>query len=320
METGNYGDNGQPDCNCGCGEIADPDCDYQDNQTFGLVCNGNRASNNTREYCAQSTNTCELAPQAWVEYCPAVYYGEVDSGSYGNRSKPFCDCNCGEVQDPDCEYQDMRFQNSSTLGLACGDSSDNAEDPLLYCTYQYGNAACRSAPSTWTCSPTFYNELKTGVVSRDKPYCDCACGAWDEDCYTDTRATEGFGSFGLLCSTDGEESSNIRELCSKKNVVQNQVNNAGLPVCTKAPDSWYCAGVHWNEFDTLSYDVASGITCDCGCGLYDNDCNATIMLSSRNYLRCGSGGSRMLNVLGNYIDCSSNCPFCELSDNSKKPK
>jgi hypothetical protein len=240
----------------------------------------------------------------------------VKYGNVGTREMPFCDCYCGDAYDPDCDKQEWRYVNQ-TLGLTCNGEQTNT-DARAYCTMQFGDAQCRSVSANWKCSPNFFNELKTKSVGREKPYCDCACGDWDDDCYTDLRASEGLSSFGLLCNTAGQESLEIREFCNRNNILKNLQNPAkSFPVCSKAPPSWFCSGVSYNEFDSLSYDPELGITCDCGCGAYDLDCSQTS--NTRNFLKCSMDGSRMMNVLNTYFTCPNTCPFCQLTGKYSKP-
>jgi len=329
-ESGNLGPNGKADCDCNCGDVYDPDCVHEDvrmlgdDSSLGLYCNEGTDAESTdfRQTCAQSINKCVTVPAEWADNCAAKTYNQVEYENLDTRGIYYCDCHCGSVYDPDCNQQANRFGNASTFGLACDASGEDDGNLLEYCSMQFGNAMCRTVGTQWTCAPNYYDEINSQSISRGKPYCDCACGDWDPDCYTDTRGTEGFGSFGLLCNTDGVESVELREYCVKKNILKNQQNDGTLPmlpVCSKAAPSWFCAGVAWNEFDSLSYDPLSGITCDCGCGSYDYDCNSTISSSYLNYMKCAPDGSRMVNVLDTLFSCPSACPFCGLTQPGTKP-
>ena len=329
--SGNYGQNGKSDCDCNCGEVYDPDCVHEDvralndDSSLGLYCNegSNQESTDFRQTCAQSINKCVTVPTEWANNCPAKTYNQIEYENMDTRGIYFCDCHCGSVYDPDCNFQQQRFDNATTFGLACDSTGEDDGNAAEYCSMQFGDAMCRTVSSQWTCAPSFYDEINSQTISRGKPYCDCSCGDWDPDCYTDTRGTEGFGSFGLLCNNDGVESVELREYCVKKNILKNQENDGStplLPVCSKAAPSWFCAGISWNEFDSLSYDPQSGITCDCGCGSYDYDCNSTISSSYLNYMKCAPDGSRMVNVLNTLFSCPTNCPFCGLTQPGTKPQ
>mmetsp|Transcript_93264 Transcript_93264/g.129509 ORF Transcript_93264/g.129509 Transcript_93264/m.129509 type:complete len:125 (-) Transcript_93264:11-385(-) len=90
-------------------------------------------------------------------------------------------------------------------------------------------------PAEWTCPDAFFGSLDG---------CDCACGAYDPDCDTQTfpRGCDPVEGSVSYCDEFGE--------C--------------IYVERVVPSGWHC--------DDISYDNGDGV-CNCGCGAVDPDCD-----------------------------------------------
>jgi len=164
-----------------------------------------------------SCSTSATPPSGWT--CSPSFYNANDG----------CDCGCG-VTDPDCadttsaSCQYCNNSNGCSTVSGCGDI--NPVD----------NAIC-GAPSTWTCSASFY-------AANDG--CDCGCGTVDPDCADATSASCQWCNNSNSCSAVTG--------CGDINPTDN--------ASCGAPSTWTCS--------TSFYNAGDG--CDCGCGAVDPDC------------------------------------------------
>ena len=306
--TGSVGANLIPDCNCGCG-VMDPDCllgQKRRNGHAGLLCTGGnrdgeldptQAEKELRNYCvftpAGTDTTCTTAPVNWAARCVSSFYDQSSSSSlYKNfPNDTRCDCACG-MWDPDC--------NVRANPLYC------TPDQSKYAPTE-GNFAC--SPSTLQCrtgpSPAintstwiaYFDEFTYGTApDRTVPSCDCGLFTeWDPDC--DMQSSVLRGTITTNCAAD--------EYCS---VTTNECVAIANPNFVRAPD---CAPVLYDQLNSATYGELGIPTCDCGCGVWDPDCDSSL-------LRYQYDGSLFeLNCFDNSNSPSSDrSSFCQKNSNT----
>lgn len=264
-------------CDCGCGAV-DPDCNVPGMRIIG--CSETQVCNDTGT-CVEVASI-EEPPTDWI--CDADAYGSGDA----------CDCECGAI-DPDC----------STGAVTTVANCDAYEAPRCD---RYGK--CVEAPTVdvaWTCAPQWYGD---GAI------CDCDCGAFDPDCDAEDARVINCVRGSYVCSDQGQcveqqvpnewiqagcnplyygahdgcdcdcggvvdpdcalSTALVNFGCDNPDLV---CSEAGTCVAREVP-LWTCGdevnpGNHYNQVDG----------CDCGCGLYDPDCN----LADAQVYGCGEG-------------------------------
>lgn len=93
-------------------------------------------------------------------------------------------------------------------------------------------------PMGWTCTPLVY----------ENGACDCGCGAPDPDCDHHDDVSE-----CALCNSFGS--------CNLK-ACPGDIDRADTTICRPPPEGWTCSVSAYED----------GISCDCGCGIADPDC------------------------------------------------
>ncbi len=116
-----------------------------------------------------------------------------------------------------------------------------------------GGAGTSGVPQAWACGYSTYGDGK----------CDCGCGAPDKDC---TSAELGRCE---VCNTAG--SCNLA-------ACPGRINPDDVTKCVAPPAGWTCTPALYGD----------GRSCDCGCGIQDQDCPSTDPNSCDNCLAMGS--------------------------------
>lgn len=233
------------------------------------------------------------APVNWAARCVSSFFDQSSSSSlYKNfPNDTRCDCACG-MWDPDC--------NVRTNPLYC------TPDQSKYAPTE-GNFAC--SPSTLQCrtgpSPAvntstwiaYFDEFTYGTApDRTVPSCDCGLFTeWDPDC--DMQSSVLRGTITTNCAAD--------EYCS---VTTNECVAIANPNFVRAPD---CAPVLYDQLNSATYGELGIPTCDCGCGVWDPDCDSSL-------LRYQYDGSLFeLNCFDNTNSPSSDrSSFCQKNSNT----
>jgi hypothetical protein len=187
----------------------------------GFFPNGGRVTTGGTQTNAGSTSTL-----AWT--CDRAFFD----------SQTGCDCGCAQL-DPDCAQQVSRDAciRANNLG-ACSRATGwglLAIDPT-------DNTRCVTAPSGWTCAPSYYGD---GI-------CHCGCGIRDSDCSRDASD---------VCQSCGAQGSCAQyDWSSTCEAIDASKNSACVPA--QHVTGWTCAPGHYGSADG----------CDCGCGVADPDC------------------------------------------------
>jgi len=252
------------------------------------------------------TTGANVVPKNWNSVdCPSIWFNEyaralvngyaADKGRnltlfYGtpaNTQVPTvtnfaCDCGCG-VWDPDCA-RPARSRDSNGDGdltkTACSPKrADSATiDPrFTVCSALTGDCFNTDIPKTWSCEPTWYNEIATGASVDGTITCDCGCGAWDPDCDVSQADT----TYPVLFSCGVYEPDIVQPdnvFCALSN---NDPNLATY--CKTVPFGWTCDP---SLYDQSSSHLSTPV-CDCHCGIWDPDCDS--QADSPNSLDCGDG-------------------------------
>ena len=242
---------------------------------------------------------CFDVPKEWR--CNPDFYGAADG----------CDCGCGAV-DPDCNDASVGSCDFCDALGSCGlGECPSNIDPN-------DNSTC-TVPVEWTCSADSYG-------SGDG--CHCGCGALDPDCEDVTvdmcDSCFGDGSCGTgTCPANIEPNNNAicdgpgcgnelvesGEVCDGSNLNNETCQSLGFHGGTLACES-NCSG-----YDTSGcYDLpetwrcnpsfyGDGVFCDCGCGVWDPDCDDE-SVSACDY--CDMSGSCGVGVCDANIDPTQN--------------
>jgi hypothetical protein len=261
-------------CDCACG-IWDPDCD---DVNATLYCNPFQDSptDSTDMWCSSKTLQCRSgAVPVEGSTVTSAMFDEVTYGPGPGRTKAMCDCGEFEEWDPDCDYQgDLDLVDQCDTNSYC--NMDNE---------------CVPAPDGWTCAAVYYSQLTNLLPEGEVPACDCNCGIWDPDCdHQQLRFTSSGSELSLRChASDSPISEDSRSaFCMRNN-----------RKCGQAPGAWYGAPEWFNETSHGTLD-GTEVTCHCGLGMYDPDCN----IKSLNITRCG----RVATVTTD--KCQASCPNC----------
>jgi len=311
--SGSFGPNNIPDCNCGCG-LMDPDCllgQKRRNGRAGLLCRwGTRDDElqpsstdmELQNYCVYTgvgtETTCTSAPRDWAPRCVSSFYDQTSTSSiystqdgHGVLDDLRCDCACGQW-DPDC--------NDRNNTLFCNPDQSKFEPTTgdFWCSPV--TLQCRSGPSPAENSSAwiaYFDELTYGVApDRTIPSCDCGMFTeWDPDC--DLQSSVLRGTIDSVCAND--------EYCS---VTTNECVAIAEPAFVRGPD---CAAVLYDQLNSATYGELGIPTCDCGCGVWDPDCDSAL-------LRYQYDGSLFeLNCFdGSDIPSADRSSFCMKSSNT----
>jgi hypothetical protein len=100
-----------------------------------------------------------------------------------------------------------------------------------------GHAGTSGVPFGWNCAYANYGDGK----------CDCGCGVMDKDC------TKEDVKHCQVCNTIGS--------CNRADC-PGHIDPDDITKCTPPPEGWTCTPAAYGD----------GTTCDCGCGIQDEDC------------------------------------------------
>jgi hypothetical protein len=255
-------------CDCGCG-VYDPDCmepavsGSAADRIQDIYCLASRQDKRDRSKTSCGADAkCVSVPHEWI--CEPRWYSEGvhgASGSFGTLA-PVCHCGCG-IWDPDCAHR----TNNQDAPLFCESASRqpvqsnapkfNSGGGGWQCSRK--SATCTNIPKGWFCDASMYDEISNGAPN---PSCHCGCGtAYDPDCAENPNNQD----LPLYCQP----------------LVDNQLDNTGSTcsaktgTCTGVPGGWTCPRRWWNEHTTLSSGSDGTYDCDCGCGIYDPDCDVS---------------------------------------------
>jgi len=272
-----YGDGHQ--CECGCG-LPDPDCKTADvTSCDNCLAVGSCAKTLCPSTIAPGDNAHCAAPPLWT--CSPGLYGDG-----------VCNCGCGvvDIDCPDATAASCQLCDQSS----CAPFQCAAVDPN-------DNAHCTGLPVLWQCSPRLYG---------DGHRCDCGCGAFDPDCASlgpdacDTcndpgscsaqacpglidptnnahcvipptpagwgcvPGTYGDGTCDCGCSVpdidcrSSDPSYCARCLaCGGIGVCAGSIDPSDSTQCAPPPAGWTCSAAAYRN-----------ISCDCGCGIPDPEC------------------------------------------------
>jgi len=264
-ESNSVGPNGIPDCHCGCG-VMDPDCDLalpRRNGKAGLLCKGANSDEENpsatdmalNNYCVYNSSSqdseCTTAPTGWSPRCVSSFYNEIGQGSLANDSR--CDCACG-LWDPDCEDLDSTLFCNPDQSSSAPSSKDGqwCSRTLLTCV----TSPATNAMYNGTSIATQYDEVNNGPApGRSKPHCDC--GTFDE--------------FDPDCLLQIRDDDAITTSCADHEFCDYQLNE-----CVPVPDEWTCPPALYSQLENEYYGDWLAPSCDCGCGLWDPDCNSQV--------------------------------------------
>jgi hypothetical protein len=163
-----------------------------------------------------------------------------------------CDCGCG-IPDPDCDDETVTAcefcAGPGSCSAASGLPCPGLIDPAA-------NAQCLDPTEVWTCDLSLYD--------AGDGQCDCGCAVIDPDCDdVDVPA----------CDTCNEPGSCGADELGCAGVIALRQN----AYCTAYP-GWTCIDGYY----------ADGFFCDCGCGIFDPDCDDMLVGSCQ---FCNNEGS-----------------------------
>ena len=280
-DTARYLDGHTCDCDCG---VPDPDCDD----------------------CALPVRGCPAASRCVRQNGRPVcetHAGWTCANLCGYNASDGCDCNCG-IWDPDCTgytgstakgctgyksrclpdaagapvCHDISYWSCAVTKYGGGDGCDcNCRMWDADCDVDAANATgCTGTPNRcvpgaarthtpvcadltgWACDVAHYNASDG---------CDCGCSRWDPDCDATATAT---------ATTASNASTEVRG-CPGAKRPRCERHGTTKAVCADLA-GWTCNASRYG----------SGDGCDCGCGLWDPDCDAADPAARVNATGCAA--------------------------------
>ncbi len=137
--------------------------------------------------------------------------------------------------------------NAGTLGGSAGISGGGG---TAGASASGGTVSVGGSAGTAGTGPTIPAEWTCSVLVYDNGACDCGCGAPDPDCenHDDVGECE-------LCNSFGS--------CNLKSC-PGDIDHDDTTKCTPPPPGWTCSVSAYLD----------GVSCDCGCGIHDPDCES----------------------------------------------
>eukprot|EP00211_Chloroparvula_japonica_P003732 CAMPEP_0119127238 /NCGR_PEP_ID=MMETSP1310-20130426/5866_1 /TAXON_ID=464262 /ORGANISM="Genus nov. species nov., Strain RCC2339" /LENGTH=695 /DNA_ID=CAMNT_0007117483 /DNA_START=69 /DNA_END=2156 /DNA_ORIENTATION=- len=242
--------------------------------------------------------------------CAAVRYNERAAlEAVGAADQVTCDCGCG-IWDPDCDLPSITapIQGQSYFyRTVCPDGNTYQTEERVVCSFALGRCVGPSAvPTSWTCEPAWYNQLVWDAGNNQRNFsneytsngyqtaCHCGCGAVDPDCVAAPEgATSDTSEFNtVFCKSRAADDIVSVDIADARVYDEYICDTYNAGDCVEVPSGWTCPGHWYNEMEYGNLLPGDNPSCNCGCGVYDPDCdyhaNDFLGLSPSVDLRCGA--------------------------------